>query len=112
MTKTDKQRAGMAFTDLYDNVSKEKVGETYPGMAHWAGGGPDFKTCRECLLWQRGSRYGTGEPKGQKHELRPGICAKYAKETGIKNKKIPHRAKACKYFQENLNAPIAIGIDQ
>lgn len=36
-------------TNPYDRETAERINKTTPGMAHFAGTGPQGKTCRQCL---------------------------------------------------------------
>jgi hypothetical protein len=58
---------------------------TVPGMAHWAGSGPEGETCGGCAEWTR---------LGNKR-----LCAKYRYMMGEWGKRyIPPLTAACKYF--------------
>lgn len=67
--------------------------KTFVGMAHFAGSGPKGKTCRQCLF------YGNEGYKKTNKELKASSCSK-----GLGGK-FPHSAMACKYFDENRDAP-------
>jgi hypothetical protein len=81
---------------------------TFKGMAHFAGTGPEGKTCRECEHWQWNSRRSeSGAPQ-------PASCAKWKQLMGSPRDgmAIPHSAKACKYFfprpaKDAISLPIA-----
>jgi hypothetical protein len=71
---------------------------TWAGMSHWAGSGPNGATCRLCTHWT-----GCGDLVGN-HTLfgtpKPRRCAKYQQMmNGAKGGKVPHDARACKYFE-------------
>jgi hypothetical protein len=81
-------------------VIDELAARTVQGMAHWAGSGPKMMTCRLCVFWQMQGYYAGG--KG----LKPGPCRKYSTMMrGAVGGRIPHDTSACKYFEENQNAP-------
>ena len=90
------------FTHIYENVTPDQINRTHPGMAHWAGTGPEGKTCRECADYCWGGRYLASSGKHAKGELIPAKCRK---GTGGK---FPHFARACKYFDPNPNPPLAV----
>jgi len=80
-----------------DFAKKRK--DTFPGMAFWASTGPADKTCRGCRFWAAdGYMAGSGL-------LRDSLCTKYrALMHGQEGGRIPHYAKACKYFDETTDA--------
>jgi hypothetical protein len=52
-----------------------KIRASYPGIAHFAGTGPEQQTCRACIFWD-----GCGDPVGYSAKwgtLNPRRCAKY-----------------------------------
>jgi hypothetical protein len=75
--------------------------ETKPGQAFWGGTGPDGKTCRTCARWDAdGYMAGSGL-------LRDAPCGKYrALIHGQQGDRVPHFAKACKYFEQGEERPI------
>lgn len=79
---------------LTKGAMESEARQTYPGMAHFAGTGPDGMTCRECLHYAIGVELKAGGRK-------PGSCGKYPRlaegRTGLT--KIPPNAAACKYFE-------------
>lgn len=84
LTETDDMRA--------------KRARTFPGMADWAGPGP--QTCRECEYWCGGNRFANGA-------LKPAPCQKAAALVGHDLPGVPHYAPACKYF---IAAPAPPGL--
>lgn len=67
--------------------------KTPPGMAHWAGTGPEGKTCGGCNHW------------GYWYETRAGIskrktscCEVYYRHLHIHGGSLPATTPACKYF--------------
>lgn len=60
---------------------------SFPGMAHFAGTGPDGLTCRQCANWDCKS---PDEPKA--------ACKKYKRMTNRPGNQVPREASACKYF--------------
>jgi hypothetical protein len=78
---------------------------THPGMAHFAGTGPDNMTCRQCLNWAHIAydyRSKTGKYGGL---IQPALCRKFKAITGKSGDKVPDDAVACKYFEHNINPP-------
>lgn len=81
---------------------------TAPGMAHFAGTGPNGRTCRECLSWTGcGGESGYYAKKGRHGgALKPRACDKYREmmqdDVGPG---VPHNTHACKYFSENATPP-------
>lgn len=73
-----------------------KVRATIPGMAHWAGTGPRYKTCGECEHWVS-IKVGVGTSTR---------CEKYTlmMRGAQGTKKIPINTTACKYFEERKPA--------
>lgn len=95
-------------THIFDNVTPDAVRRTVAGMAHWAGTGPQGKTCRQCVHWTGGKyRYGPHSGNHQPYELKPGKCGQYKRLTGrqVKAEKIAHSTRACRHFAENANPP-------
>ena len=70
------------------------MSRTHDGMAHFAGTGPDGKTCRTCRYWRTHDTQRlaiVARPK-------PSTCARYESLLGKRGKAIPHDAHACKYY--------------
>src|ERR1700726_3719242 len=72
--------------------------QSVPGMAHFAGTGPNGKTCGQCEFWG----YQVTTKKGLKFQFR---CKKYnelmKKDGGI----IPGLTLACKYWEAKFVEP-------
>lgn len=79
---------------------ERNIRKSFAGMAHFAGTGPDDKTCRECQFW-RSEGWSAGGP------LKAGACAKFRQMMQKPGPKVPHSASACKYFDENPMPPQA-----
>lgn len=84
------------------------LNETFIGMAHIAGTGPEGKSCRECSFF--GERPATdkkilttpghyGVKKG--YALKPGRC--FHPIEGKAKLKFPSTAKACRLFNQSRN---------
>lgn len=71
---------------------------TYPGMAHWAGSGPQGKSCRQCVHWSCEGYFANGT-------IKPGRCVVAARLMAVMTPKVPHYASACRYFFEDPAAP-------
>jgi hypothetical protein len=85
-------------------VLASQIAATPSGMAHWAGSGPDLKTCRECVFFDHGNSYysKTGMRGGG---LKPAKCKKYRAMTQQNGGNIPHETRACKYFEQSDKVP-------
>jgi hypothetical protein len=74
-----------------------KIRASYPGMAHFAGTGPQGQTCRACIHWT-----GCGDPVGYSSKFgtpNPRRCAKFQSlMNGKRGDKVPHDARACRHF--------------
>ena len=88
---------------------RDAASTTYQGMAHFAGTGPAGKTCRECRFWRptagpASHQYGL---QGSKHgrQLKEHCCFKFRALTGAYGPKIPHKVRACKYFEPAEKTP-------
>lgn len=83
-----------------------QIAATHPGMAHFAGTGPDGATCRECSLW-RHTKFDY-HAKGGKYRgmIKPVPCNKYRQlMQGNDGAKVPHDAGACRHFERNDAPP-------
>jgi hypothetical protein len=71
---------------------------TEPGMAHFAGTGPDGATCGQCKFrgYWRERMNGSGFPIGGS---RSQACAKFHSLTGGHGPAINKNLRACKYFE-------------
>jgi hypothetical protein len=78
---------------------------THPGMAHFAGTGPQFKTCRDCAHWDHGPQ--DYHPKRGKFGglIKPAPCRKYRAVANINGDKVPDDAAACKHFSPAAIVP-------
>jgi hypothetical protein len=59
--------------------------QSYEGMAHFAGTGPEGETCGSCLYWKGG-------------DWRNRRCEMFVVMRGVGNKLIPANAEACRYW--------------
>ena len=78
---------------------------THPGMAHFAGSGPELKTCRECKFWGSGRpdyRSKNGKWRGL---IKPDRCKKFQALTNSIGADIPDDAAACRHFEQAENPP-------
>ena len=113
MTSAKKARKAKSYP-----VRRSPAGVLTPaGMAHWAGSGPAFKTCRECRSWVSIGKWREEGP-GSSGEPLPSRCRKY-KTLGMEKSfgpPIPHDTLACKHFEEAakpqpLKRPVKIEAD-
>ena len=111
------------LTRAYDPATEDRISSTYPGMAGWAGSGPEHRTCRECLFWScrwkyRDTRGWFEEVEGDqplkassfKRDpagiLEPRSCRKFWRmNNGVKGPRVPHYAMSCNQFTPNPNFP-------
>lgn len=66
---------------------------TRPGMAHWAGTGPDGASCGKCL------NFGDVPSDGEGSRMNRDRCKKYLQMTGNIGGRLPKKTAACKYFE-------------
>lgn len=69
------------LTNLNPELEQQR-GETYPGMAHWAGSGPQGYCCKDCSQFMNDR------------------CMVYTRLIGKPGPKISGYARSCKYFEE------------
>lgn len=76
---------------IIDPELEKKVRRTRPGMAHWAGSGPEGAVCGHCIFWGyiAHGRQRTGKS-----------CEKYYRLTGLHGGGLDKRQDGCKYFQK------------
>jgi hypothetical protein len=89
-----------ALTKAYGN--EDSIRKTFGGMAHFAGTGPEGKTCRECIHWAY-KRDGYHAKSG-KHAnmIKPQRCLRYSQlSQGKAGEAVPAQASACKYFEQS-----------
>lgn len=100
---------------LHDAGFEEAIKATFLGQAHIAGTGPKGKTCRECSLWFIMRR---PEPEAPPQPAPPGYFGKKS-QTPLElkrarcnqpiphkaNRRVPHHAKACRFFDQAENPP-------
>lgn len=93
---------------ILDPDFEAKRRRTQPGMAHFAGTGPQGSTCRECLFWT-GCGVDSGYyAKNGKHSggLKPRSCQKHRDlMRGDIGSPILHDTASCKYFSESVAPP-------
>ena len=90
---------------VIDPELEKKRSKTPPGMAFWAGTGPEGTTCRECLNYGNDGYYSANSKNGS--TLRPGPCAKFQSMMERRGPSIPYNTPSCKYFAIN-NDPLPI----
>jgi hypothetical protein len=87
-----------------------------PGMAHFAGTGPEGRTCRECVHWSRrwasievDESVEAGDFKRELGVLKARRCRKFWRMSSHqRGKGLPPDTLACRHFEENPNAPPAV----
>lgn len=92
------------LTPHLTNPHGELIAHSVPGMAHFAGTGPDGATCRQCALW--GSKKTRREP-GRPGALLPRRCKKFSQllQGAVCATGVPHHTPACRHFIDNPKAP-------
>jgi hypothetical protein len=96
---------------LTEAPADQAARRTHPGMAHFAGSGPQSRSCRECEFWGASFNptrtYSYAARRGMSGGmLKPHSCEKARQLTqGAIGGKIPHDAAACKYFKHSDNPP-------
>jgi hypothetical protein len=103
----------MGFTVLYqrtqdamlDHLTKipgcARKADAVPGMAHFAGSGPDDTQCRSCFFYgsmHPGAREATAV--FQYRSKRCGYCLKYQQLMGERGPKIRGSNASCRYYEE------------
>lgn len=103
-------------TKMFDEESEQGLRRTPKGMAHWSGGGPRGKTCRECQHYTNEGRYSSGSKRHAASQLKPGRCRKTAEiqkaqeltKKSTKPPVFPWYVAACKHFEQHPNPPVAV----
>ena len=88
------------LTTIFDNATENAFKITRPGMASFAGTGPDNQTCKQCDFHHRRE---TRTP----HNLGQGKCLKYALLMGVEGPQFPNTSRACRHFVEKIYPPVA-----
>jgi hypothetical protein len=79
---------------LFEAPADKLARQSYPGMAHFAGTGPQGKTCGSCKYFCAAA-ISKGRAPDQDY------CDKYTVLThGKVGKRIPKEAEACRHFEE------------
>ena len=87
------------------HADDEKMRKTHTGMAHFAGTGPEGRSCRECAHWMFKSDGYYSKSGKFANQIKPHRCAKFSQlSAGRAGDAVPANASACKYFEA---APIA-----
>jgi hypothetical protein len=98
---------GSNFSDyltVIDPLQDKRRKLTHPGQANWALPSTD-RVCRQCVHWDdAGGRQIGRDGHGI---LKPRACTKYAAMMRARGARVPHDAKACRFFEENPEAPAA-----
>lgn len=80
--------------------------DTFPGQAHFAGTGPQLKTCRECAYWDHAGLHHYHSKRGMfGGAIKPARCRKFQELTGSAGDKVPDDAVACKHFSPATVVP-------
>lgn len=94
---------------LTRDPTSDRAAATHAGQAHFAGTGPQGRTCRECKFWITVSAgvshaYYAGAARHGR-TLKPHPCKLFRKFTGKPGTPVPYNAGACKYFEPSDNPP-------
>lgn len=83
---------------LHDCDFDARIKRTHLGQAHFAGTGPEGKTCRECVHFSSGGYFSKSDRERAK-TLKPGLCT--APMPGKARRKFPHTALSCSLFEQD-----------
>jgi hypothetical protein len=92
-------RASSYLTAGYAPELAAQMRATRPGQAHWAGSGPNGKTCGDCayLGYFKQHRNASGDTISSEHT---GGCRRFFQLTGEHGAVVPRNAGACRHFQQ------------
>lgn len=101
------------LTRAHDPKTAALIEASRPGMAHFAGTGPEGRTCRECIHWSRkwkdidhDESIKSGDFKRDFGVLKPRRCRKFWRMTNHqRGKGLPHGTASCRHFDENPDPP-------
>jgi hypothetical protein len=101
------------LTRAHNPRTSAMIEASRPGMAHFAGTGPEGRSCRECIHWSRkwkdiehDESIKSGEFKYAHGVLMPRRCRKFWRMMNRqRGKSLPHRMASCRHFSENPDAP-------
>ena len=79
---------------IVDPVMERAEMQTAPGMAHWAGSGPDGAICGKCAFY--GYSYTDSSGRAVTKRSR---CEKFWRMTGRHGNSLETRQIGCKYFE-------------
>lgn len=86
------------FTRVYDAKTEAALSKTHAGQAHFAGTGPDGKSCRQCVHWAFAGHYAIRSHHGG--ALKPAPCGQFKRMMNAAGAPVPAKAKACRFFSE------------
>jgi len=87
------------MTEAHPPELIQQIRNTAPGMAHFAGSGPQGRCCRECKSWnyERSIRNRSGEVvRTERHKG----CQQFERLSGRRGPQINPQLLACRHFQE------------
>jgi hypothetical protein len=84
---------------VVDPVLERAEMNTAPGMAHWAGSGPEGSVCGKC----RSFGYEFVKPNGD-HSFKRSACGKFYTMTHRNGGSLDERQSGCKYFEKTPQA--------
>ena len=83
----------------------EWISKTHPGQAHWAGMGPEGRTCRECSFWKAAGHYANSGKHPR--QLKDARCNKFRQLRKKNGPPVPFHAPSCSFFDESPSPPAA-----
>jgi hypothetical protein len=88
---------------------KTQAHATYPGMAFFAGTGPNGKCCEDCRFrgYRRDAKTGKWSEDLQSftyNSYRVQGCEQYRRLTNQHGPEIPKQARSCKYFEDKTKS--------
>lgn len=95
------------LTKPHDELTQKRFKDSHAGMAHWAGTGPEGKTCRECQFAFDFKRYGKSN-KTLPGRLQNARCRKFQSMTGKQGRKLDPNTASCRFFEEHPNPPALV----
>lgn len=81
---------------VIDPVLERQESQTAPGMAHWAGGGPEGAVCGKCRFYGYEYQKANGE-----HIFKRSACGKFYTMTRRHGGSLDKRQISCKYFEKS-----------
>jgi hypothetical protein len=84
---------------IIDSTLERAEMQTAPGMAHWAGSGPENAKCGDCIFYGYGYQKTSGDAT-----RKTSSCGKFWRMTGRHGGSLDKKQIGCKYFEKNPRA--------